>query len=153
MRSDTVPHHSWNNRSTTHINAEEAIQRIRNGDSRALMSGNQIVGIKDVEPPYLREMTPASITSSEMVTNAMAGIGLAKSKTFGVDDDEKLDEHIAPDFIELAIKKVWAWPGVVDRKSTCVRPRDENLDAKLFAQRKPTPAEKMAAEKRQGAFL
>jgi hypothetical protein len=153
MRSDVVPRHSFCDRFTVHVSREEAVARILNGDSRPLMSGNQMVGIKDIEAPRLRECDPCSITSSEMVTNAMAAVGIARSRTAHIDDDQKLDDHVDPDYIELATGKVKMWPAVFDRKAAGVRPRDENLDAKLFAQRKPTPTEKIAAEKRQGAFV
>jgi hypothetical protein len=152
MRSDVVPRHSFCDRFTTHVSREDAVARILNGDSRPLMMGNQMVGIKDIEPQRMRECDPCSITSSEMFTNAMAGIGIARSRTAQIDDDQKLDDRVDPDYIELAMGKVKMWPAVFDRKATGVRPRDENIDAKLFAQRAPTKAEKLAAEKRQGLF-
>lgn len=156
MRTSVVKHHTYYGDRTIHITIDEALRKLHNGEATAILrrhgANTELIGTRATEPERLRECDPCSITCSEIITNAMASIGLAKSKTVAISDSQKLDENIEPDFVELATSKVYAWPGVFDRKAVGVRPADDNLRAKLFAPREPTAAEKIAASRRLAAF-
>lgn len=156
MRANDVKRHLYYGTKTLHISRDEAYRRVECGLSRPITRGYgdniELLGIKDVEPVKMRDQDPTSITSSEMLTNAVASIGMAKSKTAKISAQRKEDENIDPDYVEAATSKVSMWPAVFDHKAVCIRLKDEDLESKLFTQRPPSPAEYLAANKRLEAF-